>query len=337
MGDHSLPPIAVLGAGSWGTALALHLARLGQTVRLWSFEEPHVIAMQIARSNQRYLPEQRFPDTLQPEITLSAAILDAEDILIAVPSIGFRNLLTLLKPLLKPSARILIATKGLDKVTGQLLNSVTDEIIGSEHAFAALSGPSFAKEVARELPTAVVIASTNVHFAQDLLKRFNSKRFRVYLSTDVIGVEIGGAVKNVLAIATGISDGMGFGANARCALITRGLAEMTRLGLAMGGQMETFHGLAGLGDLILTCTDDQSRNRRFGLFLGQGKEPAAAEALVGQVVEGKQNTEFVLKLAQKMQVEMPIVDVVWKILLGKMTPVSAMEELLGRVPKVENQ
>jgi len=331
----SLTPIAILGAGSWGTALALHLSRKGQIVRLWTPDKVQAELMQHARVNKPYLPEQPFPETLFPTYELHEAVKDVRDILMAVPSVGYRAVLTLLKPYLTSAHRILCATKGLDTIHGQLLHAVAADILGENIPFAVLSGPSFAKEVAAALPTAIVIASRDHSFSNDLLDRFNSKRFRVYLSTDIIGVEIGGVIKNILAIATGISDGMGFGANARSALITRGLAEMMRLGEAVGGQQSTFQGLAGLGDLILTCTDDQSRNRQFGLYLGKGKSPEEALALIGQVVEGKQNAPFVVQLAQKNQVEMPIVEAVFNILQGHMTPTRAMEELLSRAPRGE--
>jgi glycerol-3-phosphate dehydrogenase (NAD(P)+) len=330
-------PFAILGAGSWGTALALYLSRQGHAVRLWTAVTNHVAAMQKERENKRYHPGYTFPSLLHPTADLAEAIQDAANILIAVPSVGFRQVLTLLKPLLAPKARLISLSKGLDESTGQLLHSVFEEILGKQHAFAVLSGPSFSREVILGLPTAVVIASQDKVFAQDLLQQFNSPLFRIYLSSDVIGVEISGVVKNVLAIATGISDGMELGANARCALITRGLAEIMRLGLALGGKNETFMGLAGLGDLILTCTDDQSRNRRFGLSLGKGKTPSAAESEIGQVVEGKRNAELVVQLAKNAKVEMPIVEAVWKILQAKLTPQEAMQDLLSRAPKqIEN-
>ncbi len=331
----STQPIAILGAGSWGTALALHLSRSGQAVHLWTFDETHGVELQNDRVNNRYMPGQPFPETLQPTADLATAIQGVNDILIAVPSVGFRNIVTSIKPLLKPGMRVAWATKGLDQNTGQLLHEVIAELLQHNYATAVLAGPSFASEVALKQPTAVVIASQDKTFAEDLLNRFNTSVFRIYLSTDIPGVEIGGAVKNVLAIATGISDGMGFGSNARCALITRGLAEMMRLGHKLGGHFETFTGLAGLGDLILTCTDDQSRNRRFGLALGQGKNAAEAEKAIGQVVEGKRNAELVLQLAKKHNVEMPITEAVWQILQGKTTPQQAMQNLLTRATTFE--
>lgn len=323
-------PIAVLGAGSWGTALALHLARNGQEVRLWTFDSTHAAEMQRDRVNHRYMPNYTFPETLHPTELLADAISGVKDILIAIPSAGFRNTLTLLKPLLKHPVHFISATKGLDLETGQLPHDVMREIMGNDFVYAALSGPSFAREVAAGLPTAVVIACQNEATTKAVMARFNSAVFRTYSSHDVTGVETGGVVKNVLAIACGISDGMGFGANARSALITRGLAEMIRFGIALGGEYETFMGLAGVGDLVLTCTDDQSRNRRFGLNLGKGMNPHDAEKQIGQVVEGKRNAELVAQLAHQKQVEMPITQMVWAILQNKLTPKEAMRHLLAR-------
>lgn len=332
-----LQPIAVLGAGSWGTALALHLSRLGQNVRLWSAEAKDVLDMQQKRINQHYLPNHPFPPTLNPIVDLAETISTVKDILIAVPSIGFRAVLTKLQTIIQPEQRIVWVTKGLDENTGQLLHQVADELLGKNRSYAALSGPSFASEVAAELPTAVVIASKDPAFAKELAERFTSTVFRVYLSNDLIGVEIGGAVKNVMAIATGISDGMGLGTNARCALITRGLAEIIRLGTALGGQYETFTGLTGLGDLVLTCTDNQSRNRRFGLHLGKGMSAEDALREIGQVVEGKRNAELVVQLAKQTHIEMPIAEEVWKILQGQRTPKEAMHDLFSRSIKAEGR
>lgn len=328
-------PILILGAGSWGTALALHLSRLNQTVYLWSNEKNHILDMQKEGLNRRYLPDQVFPPTLIPIVDFTEALQNCDDVLIAVPSSGFRDVLTQLKPHLKTSARLMWVTKGLDEHTGGLLHETLYEITNNHYPYAILSGPSFAGEVAKGLPTAVVVASHDLSFAEHIAKRFNSPVFRVYLTQDVVGVEIGGAVKNVMAIATGISDGMGFGTNARCALITRGLAEITRLGIALGAKSETLTGLAGLGDLILTCTDNQSRNRRFGLSISQGAQTDDAEKEIGQIVEGKRNAELVVKLAERVKVDMPIVYAVYHILKGKITPHDAMRDLLSRAIKSE--
>ncbi|HSW69054.1 MAG TPA: NAD(P)H-dependent glycerol-3-phosphate dehydrogenase [Gammaproteobacteria bacterium] len=328
-------PIAVLGAGSWGTALALHLSRQKQTVHLWEYNKDQAKTLQKERVNTRFMPGFHFPDTLQVFADLKEAVAGLQDILIAVPSKAFYEVLQKLKPLLSSSARILWATKGLDEKNCQLLHEVALSVLGKERAYAVLSGPSFAQEVAAGMPTAVVIASEDDAFIEDLLTRFNSNIFRVYSSRDMVGVEVGGVVKNVLAIATGISDGMKFGTNARSALITRGLAEMMRFGIALGGQAETFTGLSGVGDLVLTCTDNQSRNRRFGLALGEGKDLIEAEREIGQVVEGKRNAELIVRLAKNHQVEMPITEGIWEIFSGKITAVEAMRQLLAREPKTE--
>jgi glycerol-3-phosphate dehydrogenase (NAD(P)+) len=328
-------PIAVLGAGSWGTALALYLAHQGQPVRLWTQEPDRVATLQADRANNRYLPGYPFPALLLVTNDLAAAVADCNDILIAVPSVGFRDVLVALKRCLTPTQRIVWATKGLDPKTGQSLHEILQATLGDNRVSAVLSGPSFAREVAAGLPTAVVVASKDQAFAEAISRRFNSATFRVYLSKDVIGVEIGGLVKNVLAIATGISDGMQLGANARSALITRGLAEMIRLGIAAGGQYETLTGLAGLGDLVLTCTDNQSRNRRFGLALGAGKSIPEAEREIGQVIEGRRNAERLVAFSQKLGVEMPISEMVWEVLQEKLTIQAAMQKLLARAPKSE--
>lgn len=322
-------PITILGAGSWGTALALYLARRGQTVKLWSYEIPEVAAMLAERTNNRYLPGFDFPDTIQPTANLADAVKDIENILIAVPSVGFRETLIMMKPLIAPHARIICATKGLDDETGNLLNGVVAEILGDDRPFAVLSGPSFAREVAAGMPTAVVIASDNLALAKELAQHFNMPHFRAYASDDVKGVEVGGVVKNVIAIATGITDGMEYGANARCALITQGLEEITRLGVALGARAETFSGLSGMGDLILTCTDNQSRNRRMGLALGKGQKVDEAEKQIGQVVEGKRNAELVALLADKHQVNMPVCRMVWQVLQGILSAKEGMQQLLA--------
>jgi glycerol-3-phosphate dehydrogenase (NAD(P)+) len=303
---------------------------------MWTPNTASAAEMLTDRVNNHYLPGQIFPGSLHPTSNIKEALQDADVILIAVPSAAFREVLTLIQPLISTSIPIIWATKGLDNLKGQFLHETAEEILGKTRSYAVLSGPSFAREVAIGLPTAAVIASIDSSFANELLNYFNSSHFRIYLSTDVIGVEIGGVVKNVLAIATGIADGMKLGANARSALITRGLAEMTRLGLALGGQYETFTGLAGLGDLVLTCTDNQSRNRRFGLALGEGKKTDIAEKEIGQVVEGKLNAEQILQLAQKVSVEMPITEAVCEILRGKASPKEAMQHLLSRSPKTEH-
>lgn len=330
-----MKPITILGAGSWGTALALYLARRGQIVRLWSVDKSEIDALHADRANHRFMPGFDFPDEIHPTHDLAEAVKDVDDVIVVVPSVGFRHTLSKLKPLIAPHTRIICAAKGLDTETGQLLSDVALEVMGKERPFAVLSGPSFAREVAAGLPCAVVIASENKAMLSDLNQRFNSSIFRIYTSTDIIGVEVGGVAKNVIAIATGISDGMELGSNARSALITRGLAEIIRLATALGGKIETLVGLSGLGDLILTCSDDQSRNRRLGLAIGRGKDIQDAEREIGQVVEGKRNAELISRLAQHHGIEMPVCETVWLILQGKLSAKDAIDRLLARNSKSE--
>lgn len=330
-------PILVLGAGSWGTALALVLARNGHPVWLWSREAEHVEQMTKTRQNARFLPESHFPKTLQPIANLEDSVPQVNNIVVVVPSHGFRETLNKIAPYLTTTARLCWATKGLENETGLLLHQVAEQVLGSARPLAILSGPSFAKEVAAGLPTAVTIASPDTQYADDLVTLFHNHSFRPYTSTDMIGVQVGGAVKNIMAIAAGVADGLGFGANTRAALITRGLMEIVRFGTALGGQHETFMGLAGLGDLILTCTDNQSRNRRFGYALAQGADIELAQTKIGQVVEGVRTTREVNRLAEQLGIDMPIVEQVNQVLQGICTPKQAVQTLLSRQPKPEFQ
>lgn len=330
MKEQSLKPIAILGAGSWGTALALYLGRRGQDVRIWSVDASEITAMQKDKANNRYLPGHALPDSVHPMTDLSQAVKDVDDILMVVPSIGFRDTLTQLKSVAPHPIRVVCATKGLDTKTGRLLSDVAAELLTKQDKFAMLSGPSFAKEVAAGVPSAVVIACKDNAFQDDLVQRFDSPIFRIDRSDDIIGVEVGGVVKNVIAIATGVADGLEMGTNTRSAIITRGLNEIIRFGIALGGQLNTFIGLSGLGDLILTCSDNQSRNHRLGLAIGKGLSVEQAEKEIGQVVEGKRNAELVLALAKKHQINMPICDIVWQIMQGK---VNAKEAVMGMLPQ----
>jgi glycerol-3-phosphate dehydrogenase (NAD(P)+) len=319
--------IAVLGAGSWGTALAIQSARAGRPARLWGRDRSHVAAMARERSNRRYLPDVPFPESLQLVGDLAAAI---DDVLIAVPSHAFRALLTQLKPLLPAATRLCWATKGFELDSGKLPNQVAHEVLGSGRPVAVLSGPTFAAEVGEGLPTAMTIASPSADYAETLAHDLSSASFRAYTSTDITGVEVGGAVKNVLAIGAGLSDGLGFGANTRIALITRGLVEMTRLGVALGAQRETFMGLAGLGDLVLTCTDDHSRNRRFGLALAQGTGVELALFEIGQVVEGYPAAAALHRVAAREQVVMPIAEGIYGVLYEKLPAEHVVRGLMMR-------
>lgn len=326
-------PIAVLGAGSWGTALALLLARNNQAVRLWDIDVELVTQMQAERVNARYIPGQPLPENIALHHDLGVCLADVADILVVVPSHAFGKCLESVKSQCDGQLiRLAWATKGLDP-SNKLLHEVAETIFGKSLAMAVLAGPSYAKEVAAGLPTAVNLASNNDAFAQDLIQRMQHKNFRIYQLSDMIGIELCSAIKNVLAIAAGICDGMQLGANARCAMITCGLDEMRRLGEAMGGHPETFMGLAGVGDLILTCSDDQSRNRRLGLALGDGVAVKDAEQAIGQAVEGLYNAKQVDELAQKYAIEMPIVTQVYRILYDNLDPHDAVNQLLERSTK----
>ncbi|EJF83241.1 glycerol-3-phosphate dehydrogenase [NAD(P)+] [Bartonella elizabethae Re6043vi] len=328
--------MTVIGAGSFGTALAIALARNGHNVLLWGYNSQHIKKLQEQRCNQVYLPDIRFPENLFLEASLETAITASDNILIAVPSHVFHQVLYNIQPYLDQYSRVIWATKGLERGTGRLLQDVAREILGEKIPLAVFSGPTFAKELAIGWPTAMTIAASNVEFCKELQQLFHcDKSFRVYKSSDMIGVQLGGAVKNVIAIGAGISDGMGFGANARIALITRGLAEISRLGGAMGAELSTFMGMTGLGDLVLTCTDNQSRNRRFGLLLGKGIGIKEAERQIGQVVEGYLNTKEVHTLAQRIGVEMPIVEQIYQILYCGKDTTEAANTLLSRTLKDE--
>ena len=322
--------VAVLGAGSWGTALAVLLARNGHTTLLWGRDEAALAAIARCGSNERYLPGQRLPPGLVVEPVLSRAVDAAAACLVAVPSHAFVELTARLAALPGSRAGLLWATKGLDPSSGGLLHAVAAELLPAGVPLGVLSGPTFAGEVARRLPTAVTLAATDTGFARQWAARLANSRFRVYTSDDLAGVQLAGAVKNVLAIAAGIADGLGFGANTRAALIARGLSEMVRLGEAVGGRAATFMGLAGLGDLVLTCTDDQSRNRRFGLALARGFAPDDAAARVGQVVEGVETSAQVVRLARRLAVEMPICEQVRAVVTGASSAAEAVEALLAR-------
>jgi len=327
--------IAVLGTGSWGTALAILFAKNGETTTLWGRDETHINEMQANSSNARYLPDIPFPEQLRPVSQLETTLSSARDILVVVPSHAFPEMLLKIKPFLKPQHRLMWATKGFEPGTGKLLHEVVNQVLGTDIESAVISGPTFAREVAMGLPTAVTVASSLQAFATEIANRLHNDVFRAYTSLDVSGVEIGGAVKNVLAVAANIADGLGFGANARAALITRGLHEMMLLGVALGGERDTFMGLTGLGDLVLTCTDNQSRNRRFGLALGKGESIEKAITSIGQVVEGMKTTREVKEIAERNNVEMPITEEVYSVLYEGRHPKDAVHSLLMRRQKME--
>lgn len=334
MGERT--PIAVLGAGSWGTALAVQFARAGVSVSLWGRDRGRLRAMSEERRNRRYLPETAFPPGLEVQADLAALVAAHRDLLVCVPSHAFRALLEELAPQLRADARVAWATKGFERDTGLLPHQVAARTLGGQVPVAVLSGPTFAREVAAGLPTAMTVASTDAGFAADLAATLSGQNFRAYTSTDLVGVEVGGAVKNVLAIGAGISDGLGFGANTRVALITRGLVEMTRLGTSLGAKAETFMGLSGMGDLVLTCTDDQSRNRRLGLLVARGMAVPEALETIGQVVEGVQGAATVRSVAAHVGVELPICEQVCRILHDGASPGDAVLALMSRSLKPES-
>jgi len=329
-------PMTVVGAGSWGTALAIHLAREGHPTRLWGRDGAQLGEMQRARRNERYLPGAAFPDALLATPRLEQALEGPRDVLIAVPSHAFRATLESIKPHLNPDTRIAWATKGFEIATGILPHQVARQVLGDRPG-AVLSGPTFAKEVGAGLPTAMTIASADEAFAKELALRLSGPSFRAYTQVDIMGVEVGGAVKNVIAIGSGIADGMGFGANTRVALITRGLAEMTRLGVKLGAARETFMGLAGLGDLVLTCTDDQSRNRRFGMALGRGQSISLAQDGIHQVVEGLPAARAVHEVALRLEVDMPICQEIYRIMHEAKPVRAAVQALMGREVRSETE
>lgn len=327
-------PIVVIGAGMWGTALALVLARNGNDVRFWGNIPEQQNAMRADRENKQYLPGIPFPDSLTVVDTLKEALNDTTDVMIVVPSNAFRIVIQQLRDVIE-APRIAWGTKGVDPKTRHLLHQLVFEAYSDKTPVAVLAGPSFAKEVADGKPTAVSLAGNDDRFTDDLMARFHNQHFRVYKNNDMIGLELCGTLKNILAIAVGISDGLELGANTRAALITRGLVEMGRLCKAMGADKNTLLSLAGVGDLVLTCTDDQSRNRRFGKAIGQGDDRETAEKNIGQAVEGLHNVEQVHVLAQQYGVEMPITEQVHRILFESADPHQVVSDLLSRVPKSE--
>lgn len=324
--------LAILGAGSWGTAVAIHLAKVGHKVLLWGHNPQHVTQMARDNLNAKYLPDVHFPPGLIPSSDLQYCVEQAQQVIIAVPSHAFSEVLNQID---KPRHGISWLTKGVDPKSHELLSDLVSKRFGASYPKAVISGPSFAKEVAQFLPTALTLAGNNLAYQKSIHQLLHHHNIRVYLSEDLIGVQLCGAVKNILAIACGISDGLGYGANAKAALITRGLAEMRRLGLSFGAKQDTFLGLAGVGDLVLTCTDNQSRNRRFGLELGQGASIEEASRKIGQVVEGAHNAAQICAIAKEHQVEMPICEQVNALLQNQIKADTAVDNLMKRPAREE--
>ena len=336
--DSELSRISVIGAGSWGTALANLLAEKGGLeVHLWAREEDVYREIREQHSNETFLPGVKLNPSLKAVTSFEEALYQKELLLVAVPSHVFRKVLEGLKGHLGSNMSVMMATKGIENESLMIMSQVVETILGPEFSagFACLAGPSFAKEVIRRFPTAVTVACENERHGQKLQRLFSRDFFRVYLSSDVVGTQLGGALKNVIAIAAGVSDGLNFGHNARAALITRGLAEITRLGVKMGSNPHTFAGLAGMGDLVLTCTGDLSRNRTVGLQVGKGKSIQEIRSNMKMVAEGVKTSKSAYQLARKWDVVMPIVDEVYEILYENKDPHEAVKELMTRDLRVE--
>ncbi|MDR3417790.1 MAG: NAD(P)-dependent glycerol-3-phosphate dehydrogenase [Nevskia sp.] len=325
----------MIGAGAFGTALAIQLSRRGAATFLWGRDATTMATMQESRENPRYLRGCAFPAPLVATADLAGAVRQSGDLLVATPSPALRETCDRLQPLVQPDQGVACACKGLEPGTGRFAHEVIGEVLGAAHPVAIVSGPTFAKELGLGLPTAVTVASTDEAFAARIAAALHGDGFRAYTSSDVVGVEIGGAAKNVLAIAVGVADGLGLGANTRAAMITRGLNEMRRLGAALGAQPDTLMGLSGLGDLVLTCTDNQSRNRRYGLLLGQGHTPQQALAAIEGVVEGLRAAPGVLHLARREGVELPLLEMACAVIAGTVTPVEALKRLAERPQRAE--
>lgn len=327
--------IAVLGAGSWGTALAALMARHGHAVTLWGRDAAISASIDQRHENPRYLPGIPLPDNLSATTDMAAALATADLVLVVVPSHAFTETLRTLAPLRPGGAGVAWATKGFETGSGRFLHEVAEDILGPDVPLAVVTGPSFAKEVALNLPTAVTVHGNDAVFAQTVAEVMHGPAFRAYTGDDMVGAELGGAMKNVLAVATGVADGMELGLNARAGLITRGLNEMLRLSAAIGAKPETLMGLAGLGDLVLTCTGDLSRNRRLGLALGRGQSLTDAVREIGQVVESVQTADEVMRQAERHGIDLPISSAVRSVLHGDMSPSDGLQQLLAREQKPE--
>jgi glycerol-3-phosphate dehydrogenase (NAD(P)+) len=330
------PTVAVLGAGSWGTALALQLDRSGSHSILWDRDSENLEKIRATRLNERYLPGIDIPASIVVEANILSAVKAADHILVVTPSHAFATIMKTIREVLVQGQGVAWACKGFEPGSGRLLHQVAMELLPAGTPLAIVTGPSFAKEVAMNLPTAVTVAGPDSDFTQVMAQALHGGRFRAYTGKDMIGAELGGAVKNVMAVATGICDGMKLGDNARAALITRGLAEMMRLGAALKAKPETLMGLAGAGDLILTCTGDLSRNRQLGLKLGEGKKLEQALEEIGQVVEGVNSAAEVQRLALKNKVNMPISEQVNGIIHNGWNPAEGVARLMAREQKAEH-
>ncbi len=329
--------LAVIGAGSWGTALACLLGSNGHNLNLWAYESELVQEMNNRRENIVFLPGTSLPPTINITSSLAEALSAREYCLMVVPCQHTRSVAKAMLPHLQPGTKIICASKGIENSTLLCPNQILEEVVPEELgcSFAALSGPTFAREIAAGLPSAAVVASKDKALAEEFQKLLTTPTLRLYVNQDIVGTELGGALKNVMAIAAGVSDGLNFGLNARAALITRGLAEITRIGVSMGANPLTFQGLSGMGDLVLTCTGDLSRNRQVGLKLGQGKTLAQIQSGMKMVAEGVPTAQSAWRLAQKQKVQMPITEQVYALLFQNKDPRSAVRELMARSLKDE--
>ena len=328
---------AIIGAGAWGTALAVHLGKANWPGKLWDIDRAHVRNLLSDRENKRYLPGVSLPSCVQPVEELETAVRGAECVLLVTPSAALRETFRRLKPLLSRGVRLCCASKGLEVESGLLTHQVAAEELGADFPLAAVSGPTFATEVAAGQPAAITVASGSAELARWLARKLNSGALRAYVSGDLTGVEVGGATKNVIAIGAGLSDGLGYGANARAALLCRGLAEIVRLGVALGGGASSFMGLAGLGDLALTCSDDQSRNRRLGLKVARGTPVEKALEELGQVAEGLYAADAVHRLSRRLDLDLPISEQVYQVLHRGRDPGKVLKALLSRPLKSEDE
>lgn len=330
----NLRNIAIVGAGSWGTAVAISLSKKGHTVKLWDVNSTRTEKLMADRENKQYLPGIKFPDSLIPTVEIEEVMAGSELVIFAAPAQQFRVALDNALPHLNKDVKILNLAKGIEQETLLRLSEIAYEKVPQEN-YAVLSGPSHAEEVGLGMPTTVVVASKNYKLACEIQEIFITEEFRVYTSNDVLGVELGGALKNIIALGAGICDGVGFGDNAKAALMTRGMAEITRLGVALGADIHTFAGLSGMGDLIVTCTSMHSRNRRCGIAIGEGKSIDEAVASVGMVVEGMHTAKATYELAKRAGVEMPITEGIYKVITGEISAKEVALALMNRDRKME--
>jgi len=332
--------IGVIGAGSWGTALAITLSGKGHQVKIWDINAEHLAEMKANRENVRYLPDIKFNDNLQIVDAVEEAIRGTDIVLFSAPAQHFRSALKGAMPYLTPDMIMVNVAKGIEQKSLLRMSEIAEELLAEsmpDYQYVALSGPSHAEEVGRTMPTTVAVAAKNLKLAEEVQDIFMTDRFRVYTNDDIIGVELGGALKNIIALGAGISDGMGYGDNAKAAMMTRGIVEITRLGVKLGADIHTFSGLTGIGDLIVTCTSMHSRNRRCGIMIGEGMRPAEATEKVGMVVEGMFTTEAAYALAQKVGVEMPITEGIYGIINDKIDARDAVDALMSRGKKSEKE